>query len=231
MGLDCCQGVAGARRVVPAHVAIERRDDRTIADQHDRSDIPRKQYEVGDDGPHRITPPFANPAVTSACRVAQDACAEPGRARITMSRPGSNSTMFVDPIARSRRRTVFRCTAFPTAFATMKPNRDGPPPSRSTTCSTVIRPGTRPPRRTALANSLARVTLFVRGSIVRARRRNQAESSERPLRRRAPRIARPARVRMRSRKPCTFARRRLLGWKVLLLIAMSPKPGGRSQEE
>ena len=30
-------------------------------------------------------------------------------------------------------------------------------------------------------------------------------------------IARPARVRMRSRNPCVFARRRLFGWKVRLL--------------
>ena len=40
------------------------------------------------------------------------------------------------------------------------------------------------------------------------RRWRQAESSERPLRRRAARIARPARVRMRRRKPCVLARRR-----------------------
>jgi hypothetical protein len=34
----------------------------------------------------------------------------------------------------------------------------------------------------------------------------------RPLRRREDRIERPARVRMRSRKPCTLWRRRLFGW-------------------
>lgn len=46
----------------------------------------------------------------------------------------------------------------------------------------------------------------------------QAESSVRPLRRRAERMDRPARVRIRRRKPCVFARRRLFGWKVRLLI-------------
>ncbi len=45
----------------------------------------------------------------------------------------------------------------------------------------------------------------------------------RPLRRRALRIARPARVRMRRRKPCTLARRRLFGWNVLLLIVCTPR--------
>ena len=39
--------------------------------------------------------------------------------------------------------------------------------------------------------------------------------------RRAERIERPARVRMRSRKPWVFARRRLFGWKVRLLTSGS----------
>jgi len=49
----------------------------------------------------------------------------------------------------------------------------------------------------------------------------QAESSERPLRRRADKMARPARVRIRRRKPWVLARRRLLGWKVRLLTMIS----------
>src|SRR5699024_6577357 len=59
-----------------------------------------------------------------------------------------------------------------------------------------------------------------------------AEISLRPLRRRAARMARPARVRMRRRKPCFLARRRLLGWKVrlvtvdLLLLQLAHTPGG-----
>lgn len=52
-------------------------------------------------------------------------------------------------------------------------------------------------------------------------RLGQAESSSRPLRRRADRMARPARVRIRRRKPWTFARRRLFGWKVRLLNVIS----------
>src|SRR3954470_11650289 len=45
----------------------------------------------------------------------------------------------------------------------------------------------------------------------------QADSSVRPLPRRADRMARPARVRIRRRKPWVLARRRLFGWKVRLL--------------
>lgn len=48
---------------------------------------------------------------------------------------------------------------------------------------------------------------------------DQAESARRPLRRRPDTIARPARVRIRKRKPCTRARRRLFGWKVRLPLA------------
>ena len=58
-----------------------------------------------------------------------------------------------------------------------------------------------------------------------SRRDRQADSSTRPLRRRAARMARPARVCIRSRKPWVFARRRLFGWKVRLLTGISPLSG------
>jgi hypothetical protein len=57
-------------------------------------------------------------------------------------------------------------------------------------------------------------------------RAGQALTRERPLRRRAARIARPARVRIRSRNPCVFARRRLFGWNVRLLTGT---PGTRGR--
>lgn len=50
----------------------------------------------------------------------------------------------------------------------------------------------------------------------------QADRRARPLRRRAARIALPARVRMRRRNPWVRARRRLFGWKVRLLTVGSP---------
>jgi hypothetical protein len=50
-----------------------------------------------------------------------------------------------------------------------------------------------------------------------ARSIDQAERRARPLARRAERTARPARVRIRSRNPWVFARRRLFGWNVRLL--------------
>ena len=59
--------------------------------------------------------------------------------------------------------------------------------------------------------------------------RNQTASWSRPLRRRAARTARPARVRIRSRKPCTFARRRLFGWNVRLLTGTPGSSGNCPQ--
>jgi len=54
-------------------------------------------------------------------------------------------------------------------------------------------------------------------------RQDQALRWSRPLRLRAARMARPARVRMRSRKPCVLARRRLFGWNVRLLTGTPGK--------
>ena len=50
----------------------------------------------------------------------------------------------------------------------------------------------------------------------------QAARRWRPLPRRAAMIARPARVRIRRRKPCFLCRRRLFGWNVRLLTGMTP---------
>jgi len=49
-------------------------------------------------------------------------------------------------------------------------------------------------------------------------------SERRPLLRRPDTMARPARVRMRRRKPCTLARRRLFGWNVRLPLATAISP-------
>ncbi len=53
---------------------------------------------------------------------------------------------------------------------------------------------------------------------------NYADREARPLARRREMTVRPARVRMRARKPCTRARRRLFGWKVRLPLATVTTP-------
>lgn len=72
-----------------------------------------------------------------------------------------------------------------------------------------------PSRQTQLTASCG----YVREAPPKDLTRDQADSARRPLRRRPDTIARPARVRIRKRKPCTRARRRLFGWKVRLPLA------------
>jgi hypothetical protein len=75
------------------------------------------------------------------------------------------------------------------------------------------RPGVCPP---AAVDRASRPRYRGRPGGVRERRWSQvqADSLDRPRRRRSLTIVRPARVRMRERKPCLRLRRRLLGWKV-----------------
>lgn len=72
-----------------------------------------------------------------------------------------------------------------------------------------------PPRQTQLTASCG----CVREAPPKDLTCDQADNARRPLRRRPDTIARPARVRIRNRKPCTRARRRLFGWKVRLPLA------------
>jgi hypothetical protein len=130
----------------------------------------------------------------------------------------------------SRRCTRLRTTAFPTALLTTKPARAGEETSPAACGSEELSPlrarrwttrrgrPARRPRRTAAAKSSRRLSRFSEGSTSWTGGQSaQADSRVRPLLRRFATIARPARVRMRSRKPWVFARRRLFGWKVRLL--------------
>ncbi len=81
------------------------------------------------------------------------------------------------------------------------------------------RPGRRPgpPRRILPDAASAPLREAPAITAARAGCAGQTLTRARPLRRRAARTARPALVRMRSRNPCVFARRRLFGWNVRLL--------------
>lgn len=121
----------------------------------------------------------------------------------------------------ARRLTRFLLTATPTSFATTKPNRAWVcDPSRfmytTMWSATAFRPVLMVERKSSAERSR-----FSRASKV-----GYADSSVRPLRRRAARIARPARVFIRRRKPWVFARRRVFGWKVRLVIWCYSKASG-----
>ena len=146
---------------------------------------------------------------------------------MTTSVPAGTTETSSRLTARRRRRTRLRVTALPTDLLTMKPKRRASAVAEGRTCRTAPFVPTRRPRRAAVRKSTGRVTRLALASTVG----DYAESSVRPLRRRAARMARPARVRMRSRKPCTLARRRLFGWKVLLLMVMLQSPALKSRKE
>jgi hypothetical protein len=78
----------------------------------------------------------------------------------------------------------------------------------------------RRPRLMVSANAVAEVSRFTDAS-TGGPANGQTARRLRPLPRRADRIARPARVRIRRRKPCVLARRRLFGWYVRLLTMCS----------
>jgi hypothetical protein len=119
--------------------------------------------------------------------------------------------------------TRLRTTAGPTARLTVKPILGGSvTPSRTSRCPTSSGRPTLLPEPIAALNSVRRRIRAADGSIGYHRRADDGSADQtltraRPLRRRAASTARPARVRMRSRKPCVFARRRLFGWNVRLL--------------
>ena len=117
-------------------------------------------------------------------------------------------------ISRSRRRTRFRVTAFPTRRGTEIPRRGRRAPGRIREKKDLdVASGNAHPGGVALFEfpAFAEAVVFREG-LGDGRARVHTESFLRPLRRRAESTARPARVRIRTRKPCVRLRRRLLGW-------------------
>lgn len=159
---------------------------------------------------------------------AEVASALGGRARTTSRVPAGKSATRSRTRCRSRRLTRLRTTADPTCRETAKPTSGCPAGGFVAAVGAPVAVGSataavaesarwttrwdvpaRRPSRMAIRKSLdsrMRCAALSTGSA-----ESQAESSVRPLRRRAERMLRPARVRIRRRKPCTLARRRLFG--------------------
>ena len=215
--LDGAQRVRGAARVVAADVAVQRADHQPVR-------LEQADQQVF----HRDT--IAGEAAGAHC---------PGRRRGRYAdrrpRRGAGKRSDHDPVpagvsasrsaarCRSRRFTLLRTTALPTALETTKPDPDTAvsrancPRARQRWSVPTAAPrderssGSRP----SSASSPASATGGVGAD-------GQADSAARPLRRRAAMMARPARVRIRRRKPWVRLRRRLLGWKVRLLTGGLP---------
>ena len=170
----------------------------------------------------------------SAARSAWRAPAAAGWARTTSRQPPGSEASRLRISSRSRRFTRLRTTAEPTARLTTKPTFGRASSGTETRRRTEQVPGraAAPPARrperidapellrgsSSATAAAARALLLAEAcSPARQPRWSDGRRCSRPLRRRAARTARPARVRMRSRKPWVLARRRLFGWNVRLL--------------
>ena len=158
----------------------------------------------------------------SAPSAALPAPADDGSARTTTSDPAGRIANRDRMRCRNRRATRCRTTDPPTVRPTTNPTLGptvgsaSPAPAQARYTTTEPRAARRP-RRTPVAKSSRRVSRAAAGSNAGYPvSKDQADNSMRPLRRRAARIARPARVRMRNRNPWVLARRRLFGWNVRL---------------
>ncbi len=199
----------------------------------DKPAVPRDQCQK--DSARHDARRSARVSAESRSRASSDdvASAAAGKARTTSRAPPGSAASRSRTTCRSCRLTRFRVTASPTARPTTKPARGSAPASSELGLCTSrwtmrrARP-TRRPFRTAAAKSGRRRSRDGAGNTSESAS-DQADSAWRPLRRRAARMARPARVRMRSRKPCVFARRRLFGWNVRLLTGgLQGRSGSRS---
>jgi hypothetical protein len=164
----------------------------------------------------------------SAARSAWQAVGARGPARNTSRLPPGSMHRYPRARCRSRRRTRFRTTAGPTARLTTNPTSAcrSEPGSTSRLPDSSGRPALLPCLLAASKSARRRIRAAAGSMSMRWRSRPQTLTRARPFRRLAARTARPARVRMRSRKPCVFARRRLFGWNVRLLTRTPV--GGRS---
>ena len=151
-------------------------------------------------------------AVRSSWSNAADTASRlPGSARITIRSPASSSSTTPRATWRSRLATRCRCTALPTDFPTTRPILGASSSTDRSACTTRSGWTARTPRLTVNPKSVDRVIRYRAGSTALNPASDHAVRERRPLLRRPDTMARPARVRIRSRKPCTRARRRLLG--------------------
>jgi hypothetical protein len=225
--LDCLKCVARTGRVVTTDVAVERRDDGAVRAQHNNGTVSRQQSQEGGRLPdrrslgHLTSAPFKhvenftlqgsprNPLRSWQRTNDEVAPGRPSEHNIVPDR----SKAAGDQVARDRVTDRLGNDEAQARRRRVVGARDVDERMRS--CDTA----TLPHRGAKVVPRHNPIRPFEHEGTTQS---DYAESSVRPLRRRAARMERPARVRIRRRNPCTFARRRLFGWKVLLLIAVSP---------
>ncbi len=174
--LHSFQGICAARRIEPAPLTQQRADEPLVTPQQDHqhrgSGGPRPSFLASSGAHPHVTPhcrlskaPITRP--TSAARSAWCAPAARGAARNTSRLPPGSAPRYPRTKCLSRRRTLFRTTADPTALLTTNPTSGGPRSSeRTSRCpETSGRPARLLPARVAAAKSALRRILATAGSI------------------------------------------------------------------
>ncbi len=136
---DCLERVGRAGRVIAAHLAVERADQRAVGTQEPDQRIF-----------HDVT--LVRQRRRSASSSAEDADDDAGSARTTSTaEPGSPASAgrCSRVRCRSRRFTRLRTTALPTALLTTKPTSAGWPGARTSRWTTRVLEPQRRPERTA----------------------------------------------------------------------------------
>jgi hypothetical protein len=207
----CLERVRRAGGVISAYLPIKRADQEAICLQEPDDRILHATPPSGVERPSTRESARSKSAPSSS----YDAVAEAGSALTTSTAEPGSELSRSRARCRSLRFTWFRVTALPTCLLTTNPTRAGSVPLPTARWSTTVVAPARWPRLIVSAKTGPEVSRFTEASTGQTARRL------RPLVRREDRMARPARVRMRSRKPCVLARRRLFGWKVRLLTICS----------
>src|SRR4051794_36090879 len=174
--------VRGARRMVPADLAVERADQQAVGAQQTDQQILHRTLAVECSERRRGRCNRSRHVSRSVASWAYDAPAAAGRARTTSTAGPGSEEIRARVRCRRRRFTLLRVTALPTALLTTNPAW-GPACSTGGTasvgsmsrCRTTVRVPARRPRRVALENKLDEVSRWWRSSTGSARPRSDRE--------------------------------------------------------
>src|SRR4051794_16422998 len=174
--------VRGARRMVPADLAVERADQQAVGAQQTDQQILHRTLAVECSERRRGRCNRSRLVSRSVASWAYDAPAAAGRARTTSTAGPGSEEIRARVRCRRRRFTLLRVTALPTALLTTNP-ACGPACSTGGTasagsmsrCRTTVRVPARRPRRVALENEFDEVSRWWRSSTGSARPRSDRE--------------------------------------------------------
>ena len=176
------QGVGRARRMVPAHLPVERADQEPVGAKKADEQVLHRALTEARPEPRAARSRRPSAASTSSPSSPYDARADAGRALTTSTARFGSEGIRDRRTLRRRRFTRLRVTALPTALLTTNPicgpelsDHSSTLPASMSRCSTTVRVPARRPLRAAVVNRLDEVSRWGRSSTGSARRRSDRE--------------------------------------------------------